>query len=111
MKKVDLKKLAFMGLTGGLLLGQQGAAQAAVTNSNVQVTPGQTLERNSCGRSCSATLSQRGCGNCGGITAIREKNSCGGCGGFIADRDQFNGASEYQSPERNNADKRNGLNR
>lgn len=39
MKKRDLKKLALMGLTGGLLLGQQQAVHAAVKNDNFQETP------------------------------------------------------------------------
>src|SRR5262245_56298100 len=102
MKKRDLKKLALMGITGGLLIGQQGDVQAAAgKNGGFQENP--WVVQRSC-QTCS-TLSQRGCGKGGcNLTAEREINNCrgsGGCRGIIADNDTTRSGEEYQSPEQN----------
>lgn len=75
MKKHDLKTLALMGLTGGLLLGQQGAA---AKDPDFQETPWENMQEHKCNgpHGCPGSLPNHECGSkCGGLTALRDKSA------------------------------------
>lgn len=72
MKKRDLRKLALMGLTGGLLLASQPNVDASVNHDN---SARLSERRGSCGAgSCGSRGSGHGCGgrSQGNETAMRE---------------------------------------
>ncbi|MCE5319182.1 MAG: hypothetical protein LLG04_17695 [Parachlamydia sp.] len=100
MKKNDLKTLALLGLTGGLLLGQQGAN--AASNSGFQETPWVVPGDHKCGgaHGCSGALQSNGCkgrGGCGGL--MDHKCGSGGKCGSIAVRDEADSPDkEYVNP-------------
>ncbi len=136
MKKRDLKTLALMGLTGGLLVGQQGVGHAATSNSNFQETPWEAFDHGCKGKGGCGGLADHGCkgkGGCGNIAdhGCKGKGGCGnladkchgkggcgniadkchgkgGCGGIIADSDQPAATDQgYQSPEQKSGQKSN----
>jgi len=81
MNKNDLKKLALMGITGGLMLTTQGAEATSVetTNSNMLGN----LLAGGCGSKCGG---HRGsCGSSSGNEG-QQPSSCGGKGRLTADR-------------------------
>lgn len=90
MKKTDLKKLALLGLTGGVMLSTQGTVQAEIANSAIE----------------NGVLLAGGCGahSCNGETKGSHKPdrnfaSCGGCGSHKTDRNSAGCGSH--KPDRN----------
>lgn len=103
MKKTDLKKLALMGITGGVMLASQGiSASEPTTGFSLHTTV-----QNGCGNKCGNTINSKGGGSsCGGRTQYKgqnnsnrkennygEKNHCGGknhCSGRTTDDTGYN---------------------
>lgn len=105
MKKNDLKTLALLGLTGGLLLGQQGAN--ADSNSGFQETPWVSPADHKCGgaHGCGNLMDHK-CGGAHGCGSVMD-HKCGGAHGCgnIAVRDEADSPDkEYESPDKSGKD-------
>jgi hypothetical protein len=89
MKKRDLKTLALMGITGGLLLGQQGTLHAAAKGDSFQETPWEqgSLPQRKCGKHCPSVLPQHSCGkdSCSSKLSKQGCKGSNGCDGIVAD--------------------------
>lgn len=100
MKKNDLKTLALLGLTGGLLLGQQGAN--AASNSGFQETPWVVPGDHKCGgaHGCGNLMDHK-CGGAHGCGSLMD-HKCGGahgCGNIAARDEADSPDKEYESPD------------
>jgi hypothetical protein len=105
MKKPDLKKLALLGITGGVMLSAQCQADSTLTAglSTEQLLAAQSWNQGRCGGHRESYGKQAGCGsNCGGSRykeSYGREASCGsnGCGAETNDPNQANG---WQSNDR-----------
>lgn len=124
MKKRDIKTLALMGLTSGLIVSAQSASAASSSQSP---SSSQLLANHSCKNGCGNTYmgcssckaadhackGKNGCGNtymncssCKGVTAM----SCSSCKNLTADRDNPSDNTPFQSPGQQNSKSKNNPN-
>jgi hypothetical protein len=87
MKKIDLKKLAMMGISGGLLLTSTVAAEESSNPSEPSLDQGTYLAARCGGGGKCSNKAPAGCSSCGAKTSRSGCSSCGaqsagaGCGG------------------------------
>lgn len=74
MKKTDLKKLALLGITGGVMLASQGLNAAQINNSSLL---NNNMQHNGCGGGKCGSPSNRGNG-CGATNHCSGGNHCSG---------------------------------
>lgn len=101
MKKSDLKKLALLGITGGVMLGAQCQAGESNTSETAGLSADQVLAaQGRCGGHYNDSYRKEA--NCGGYggqykSSHGREASCGGCGAEPNESYQTNGWQQYPS--------------